>query len=104
MLPLWKTVKRKNTASIEGVIMSQATKLGAVEKAEIVKRYLVGEIGQNEAARIAGVVPAPFVLWVNKYKNDGVLGLAPQGKNNIYKHRAEASSGKGLFKWGRQSR
>ena len=64
--------------------MSRATKLGAVEKAKIVKRYLAGEIGRNEVARIAGEVPVSFVLWVNKYKNDGVLGLAPQGKNNIY--------------------
>ena len=64
--------------------MSRVTKLGTDEKAAIVKRYLDGEIGLSEAARIAGVVPSSFVLWVNKYKNNGVLGLAPREKNYEY--------------------
>jgi len=38
----------KNTASIGGVTISRAMKLGAVEKAEIVKQYLVGEMGRKK--------------------------------------------------------
>lgn len=64
--------------------MLRGTKLGADKKAAIVKRYLDGEIGRNEAARITGVAPSSFVLWVNKYKNNGVLGLMPREKNYEY--------------------
>jgi len=64
--------------------MLREMNLGTDEKAAIVKRYLDGEIGRNEAARIAGVVPASFVLWVNKYKSNGVLGLVPREKNYEY--------------------
>lgn len=64
--------------------MSRATRLGAEEKAKLVKQYLAGEIGRNAAAEIAGVVPASFVLWVNKYENDEVLGLAARSKNRSY--------------------
>lgn len=64
--------------------MLRETKLGTDEKATIVKRYLDGEIGRSEAARIAGVVPSSFVLWANKYKNNGVLGLMPREKNYEY--------------------
>lgn len=48
-------------------------------KIELVERYLNGEIGINEVARLAGIRGnASVYKWVSIYKNEGPVGLLPQ--------------------------
>ena len=67
--------------------MSRKSKIDPVLKVELVEKYLMGEVGIQEATRQAGlsdVGTQPFRRWVNIYQNEGPSGLMEQKKNRYY--------------------
>ena len=65
----------------------QKSKFDPVLKIELVEKYLRGEIGIRQAARLAGLAGSGtdiFRKWGNIYKNDGPCGLLDQQSNKYY--------------------
>ena len=53
-------------------------------KLKLIRSYISGKIGRNEAARQAGIVPTSFMTWVAKYRAEGIQGLIPAEKDTLY--------------------
>lgn len=51
--------------------MPQKQKICVEEKLRLIKKYQAGDVGRNEAAKIAGVSTATFSEWVKNYEIDG---------------------------------
>lgn len=67
--------------------MSGRRKIDPVLKVELVEKYLKGEIGIYEAAKLAGMsekTVAPIRRWINIYEVEGPTGLLDQTKNRHY--------------------
>ena len=65
--------------------MSKKSKFDPVLKVKLVKRYLRGELGLSEAARMAGLMrESSFSDWVSIYRNEGPMGLLEQHHNKNY--------------------
>lgn len=65
--------------------MSRKSKIEPALKVELVERYLKGEIGVCEAARIAGLASEMAIFkWVSIYRNEGPAGLLDQQHNKAY--------------------
>ena len=59
--------------------MLRKSKIEPSLKVELVERYLGGEIGKAEAARLAGTTKwGAFERWLSIYKNEGPSGLLDQ--------------------------
>ena len=71
MLPLWKTVKKKNTVDHKGSIIMKREEVAAEKKVKLVKEYLSGKMSQKTSARLAGVSKSSFQQWVKKYEAEG---------------------------------
>jgi transposase-like protein len=85
MLPLKKTVKRKNTVNLGGsIFMPQKTKVSAEEKLRIVEACLSGKMGVNEAGRHAGVSISSVQAWISKYQAEGPSAFLPAERNRVY--------------------
>ena len=52
--------------------MPQKQKLSPSEKVELIQRYLAGEIGVNEAGRLAGVDSEAVRGWIVRYETEGI--------------------------------
>lgn len=72
--------------------MPQKEKANKELKLKLVMSYISGEIGQNEAARQAGVSPTSFMAWVAKYRADGIDGLIPAESDKIYPEQLKISA------------
>ena len=64
--------------------MSRKSKIDPSEKAKIVEKILVGEIGVREAARSIGVEPATIRDWRNLYLSEGPTALMDQKRDRSY--------------------
>ena len=67
--------------------MSRISRIDPALKVELVERYLEGEIGVREAARLASLSNGgteSFRQWVNIYRNEGPVGLVVQSHNRHY--------------------
>lgn len=64
--------------------MPQKQKLRPREKVELIQRYLAGEIGVNEAGRLAGVDSGAVRGWIARYETEGEEGVQCQGRNRLY--------------------
>ena len=85
MLPPSRTLKYNNL--LGGISMSRKSKIDPALKVQLVERYLQGEIGLREAGRLAGLAKttrAPFLNWVNIYRNEGPEGLLEPHSNKHY--------------------
>jgi transposase-like protein len=68
-----------------GISMSRKSKIEPEEKVKIVERYLKGEIGLNEAARLSGICSNDIVIaWIRIYEEVGPVGLLDQPRNHSY--------------------
>jgi len=65
-------------------IMSHRTKGSPEEKADLIQRYMKGELSTTMAAKVAGVSIESFRDWIRLYKQEGSLGLLSTGKNRTY--------------------
>ena len=54
------------------------------EKVEIVRRYLKGEIGINEASRQMGVNKETIRQWIANYEAEGVEAFLPKRRKRNY--------------------
>lgn len=65
--------------------MSRKSKIEPVEKVKIVERYLKGEIGLNEAARLSGTCSNDSVIaWIRIYEEAGPVGLLDPPRSHSY--------------------
>ena len=64
--------------------MPQKQKLSPREKVELIQRYLTGEIGVNEAGRLAGVDSEAVRGWIARYEAEGEEGVQCQERNRLY--------------------
>lgn len=64
--------------------MPQKGKISPDEKLEIVKRCISGEIGQNEASRLAGVNEYSIRVWISLYRAEGASAFVSQERDRIY--------------------
>lgn len=83
MIPSSRTLKYKKL--LGGISMSRKGKVTPVEKVKITERYLKGEIGVNEAVRLAGIKSRQSVYaWACIYETEGPAGLLDKTKNQSY--------------------
>ncbi len=65
--------------------MSRKSKIDPALKVDLVERYLRGEIGASEAARMAGLTRKTTINdWVILYRNEGPVGLLDHPHNKSY--------------------
>ena len=64
--------------------MPQKQKLSPSEKVELIQRYLAGEIGVNEAGRLAGVDSEAVRGWIVRYETEGIEGFRCQERSRSY--------------------
>lgn len=64
--------------------MSRKSKIDPVEKVKMVERYLNGEVGVTQAAKLATVNHKSFQAWIVLYKAEGPAGLLNQYRNRNY--------------------
>ena len=65
--------------------MSGKSKIDPALKVDLVERYLRGEIGASEAARMAGSTRETVITdWVIIYRNEGPTGLLGHPHNKSY--------------------
>lgn len=64
--------------------MSHRTKRSPEEKADLIQRYLKGEISAVGAAKVAGVDHESFRTWLRLYRQEGSPGLLSTGKYRTY--------------------
>lgn len=64
--------------------MPQKSKLDKTARVEWVQKYLLGEVGQNEAAEMLGVHRATFQHWVKRYETEADEGLVAGGMTRVY--------------------
>ena len=65
--------------------MSRKSKVDPALKVDLVERYLRGELGASEAARMAGLTRETALIdWVSVYRNEGPTGLLDQPQNKYY--------------------
>jgi len=64
--------------------MPNKQKLCPEEKAKLVRRFLAGEIGVNEAGRLAGVNSETVREWIHQYEILGFDGLLPYRRTQVY--------------------
>lgn len=64
--------------------MPYKQKASPEDKINLIRRYLSGELSQNEAAKIARVSNACVRRWVSRYEAEGASGFLPHEQNRMY--------------------
>ena len=72
--------------------MPQKQKLSPSEKVELIQRYLAGEIGVNEAGRLAGVDSEAVRGWIVRYETEGIEGFRCQERSRSYSTKMKKCS------------
>ena len=74
--------------------MPQKSKLDGKARVKWVKKYLLGEVGQNEAAEMLGVCRATFQHWVKRYEAEADGGLTAGETARVYSAELRQSRAK----------
>lgn len=72
--------------------MSKRKKRTTEERITIVQQIAEGKISQEAASRQAGVGTSTIRRWLQRYKAEGVQGLAESRKNRVYSEETKASA------------
>ena len=64
--------------------MARKAKVACEIKAQIVRQVLDENLSLAEAAKNAGVNVMVVKDWIRIYQNEGITGLLPQDRNNVY--------------------
>ena len=64
--------------------MPYKQKLAMEEKVSLVRRYLKGEIGIEQAGKLGGVDQASVRSWIRLYEMEGEAAFLPRERNRVY--------------------
>lgn len=72
--------------------MAQKQKISALEKVNLVRKCLRGELGVREAGRLIGVSCKTVCRWTARYEAEGAAGFLPQERNRVYSPEVKLSA------------